>query len=593
MAVFTPSRAPSPIVIDKFLGLNESIGETEILLGQAVKQINFRITQNYKAQKRQGHRTFIDYENNKPVRGVWYGVIKGKEVLISCNDGKVYEYNFSTKENTQIGAMTDAETSIFYFESKLYFINGHEYKEYDGETFQDVEGYVPTVVIASMPAGGGTEFEPINLLTGRKKQEFQGDGNATTYQLVETDIDDDEVTCTINGETKTEGTHFTVNRTAGTINFAGGTSPHGAPANGALVAIEWTKVDETHRDLVVKNRYAMTFGPGNDTCIFLWGNPDAKNRRTWSGTLKANYFPVFNFTLIGTDEFAITDIKAVYNRQIIFKEDRTYYSPPEFIANTNTYDYPVYDLNEKVGNVAYNGVQILKNLPLSLYGNQFWYWVNTNVEDERNAEPVSSRIKESLTNVDLRNAVTFDYQKEGEYWCNVGDKVYIWNYGNDTFYIFDNIEATCFLDIDGTVYYGSKGTIEVFDGVNDNGEPINAELELGFTDFGVNELHKNTRKLWITVQPESKSSVDVLYTTNKTFLSEPRSISVAFNLLDFALIDFGNFSFLTNRAPVTYRRKIRAKKYAYIKFIFRNNKLDESLTLLALKLTAETTSEVK
>lgn len=584
MATFTPGSSPTPIEINRFLGLNESIGETEILLGQAVKQVNFRITQNYKAQKRKGHNTFIDYGNNKPIRVMWHGIIKGKEVLISCNDGKVYEYDFATKENTQIGTMTDAETSIFYFESKLYFLNGHEYMEYDGETFQEVEPYVPTVMIASHPDGGGTDFEPINLLTGRKKQEFQGNGTAKDFHLVEKEIDEDEVICTVNGTTTTD---FTVNRDTGKVTFSN------APANGALVVIEWTKADETHRDLVVKNRYAMAFGPGNDTCIFLWGNPDAKNRRTWSGTLKANYFPVFNFTLIGTDEFAITDIKAVYNRQIIFKEDRTYYSLPEFITNTNTYDYPVYDLNEKVGNVAFNSVQILKNLPLSLYGNQFWYWVNTNVEDERNAEPVSSRIKESLTNVDLRNAVTFDYQKEGEYWCNVGDKVYIWNYGNDTFYIFDNIEATCFLDIDGTVYYGSKGTIEVFDGTNDNGEPIIAELELGFTDFGVNELHKNTRKLWITVQPESKSSVDVLYTTNKTFLSEPRSISVAFNLLDFALIDFGNFSFLTNRAPVTYRRKIRAKKYAYIKFIFRNNKLDESLTLLALKLTAETTSEVK
>ena len=584
---FRPSKPPAPIEISKFLGINEAVGETEIALGEAVSQVNYRITQNYKPQKRFGHKTFINYSNTKDIQGMWSGTIATKEVLISCNNGKVYEYNFTTKINTEIGTLVDAKTSIFYFESKLYFLNGVEYKEYNGTLFQDVIPYIPTVAIGTPPAGGGTPHEPINLLTGKKKQEFMGDGTTTIYQIAETNIDADLVTCTIDGVTKTEITHFTVNRTTGKITFIS------APADESEVILGWTKVESGNADLVKKNRFALINGPGNDTAIFLWGNPEVKNRRTWSGTLKANYFPVINYTLVGSDEFAITDIKPQYSRQIIFKEDKTHYSYSEWNTTVEAWDYPVYDLNEKVGNVAYNAVQIVRNNPISIYKQSWHEWVSTSVEDERNENVISERLRQSLSKLNLTQAITFDNQREKEYWCNIGDKVYIWNYGNNTMYIYNNISGTCFLDIDGLIYYGSQGTIERMEGLNDNGIAINAQLELGFTDFGVNELLKNTRKMWVTIQPETKTSLDVLYTTNKNFLSDVKSINVSFRLLDFDDIDFDNFSFETNRAPQTYRKKIRAKKYSYIKLIFKNDKIDESVTILAIKVTSETTSEVK
>ena len=594
MARFVASKPPKPIEISRYLGVNEAVGETEIELGQAVKQLNWRITQNFKPQKRQGHKTFINYANAKDVQGMWNGTIATKNVLISCNDGKVYEYNFATLANTQIGTMTDARTTIFYFESKLYFLNGVEYKQYDGTTFADVDPYIPTVAIALPPAGGllpelstAQIYEPINLLTGKKKAEFMADGVATAYQLPETGLDAALVTCTVDGVTKTETVDFTVNRTTGIVTFGV------APADELEVIFGWTKVEAGNADLVKKNKYAMINGPGNDTAIFLWGNPAQKNRRSWSGTLKANYFPVINFTLVGSNEFAITDIKPVQSKQVIFKQDRSHSSYPEWNATAQAWDYPVFDLNEKVGNKTFNAVQIINDYPISIHGKSWHHWRSNDIEGELNQDIISERLRESLSTLDLATAVTFDYQSEKEYWFNVGSNVYIWNYDNDTMYTYDNISGTCYLDIDGSIYYGSQGTIERVEGLNDNGVAIVANLELGFTDFGVNHLVKNTRKIWITVQPESKSSLDVLYTTNKNFLSDIKTITVAFNLLDFGLIYFDAFSFLTNRAPQTYRKKIRAKKYSYIKFMLRNSQVDESVVIIALKLTAETTSEVK
>ena len=80
MAVFTPASTPKPIIIDKFYGVNEAIAETEIKLGESVVQTNFKITKDYKAQKRDGYTTYIDYENTEDTY-FWQGKIDGTETL--------------------------------------------------------------------------------------------------------------------------------------------------------------------------------------------------------------------------------------------------------------------------------------------------------------------------------------------------------------------------------------------------------------------------------------------------------------------------------------------------------------------------------
>ena len=95
MATFKPSKPPAPIEISAYLGINEAVGETEIKLGEATLQTNFRITQNYKPQKRTGHKTLIPFGNAKDVQGMWQGTIGGKVVLIAINNGKIYEFKGS------------------------------------------------------------------------------------------------------------------------------------------------------------------------------------------------------------------------------------------------------------------------------------------------------------------------------------------------------------------------------------------------------------------------------------------------------------------------------------------------------------------
>ncbi len=610
MPSFTTPKTPKPQEIDKFLGMNESVGETEIKLGEAVFMRNIRITNNFKAKKREGHQTFIDFGNSEEAYLVWHGVIGVKNIMLVQNNGNLYEYNLNVATTTVLiadllaegtvillGSITNAETRGFYFANiddptpYIYMFNGTDFKQYDGTTYQDVVPYVPTIAINALPAGGGTLFEEVNLLTGTKKQTFIGDGTSTQYQLAESSIDADLVLCTINGVVKTETADFSVNRTLGQVTFTV------APALDTEVIFTWTKEVAGHDELVKKNRFFMDFGAeGTDTNMFLWGNPDARDRRMRSGIQRANYYPVNNFTLIGTGQYAITSMIQVYNRQLIFTVGASYSSTSEWSTVTNKYEFPVRDLNENVGMVAYGQGQMVDNKPVTLFSQQIKEWVSqTSIEDERNEQNVSDKIKLSLSTLDLSTAVTFDYQKESEYWLNIDDTVYVWNYLNDTYYIFNNINANSFRLINNTPFYGAIGTIERFDLAtnNDNGELFQTRMELGFNDLGVPTAKKLTRKCWIGINPESRTSCQVSYATNKINVAEAKQLKlVKWTLFDFADIDFADFTFETNRNPQIVPLKMRAKKYTSIKFIFENFEKDETLTILNFNFKAEVTGEV-
>ena len=600
MVRITPAKVPKPIEIERFLGLNQSIGETEIKLGSAIVMNNFRLTQDYKPQKRDGHNSLIDFGNSKDVQGLWYGTIAAKNIMLIINDTNVYEYDMTAVTTTIaiadlitegtvtiIGTITDAKTQIFWFESKLYFINGTDFKTYDGTTYANVVNgantKIPTLAIETPPAGGGTDFEQINLVQVKRNQNFTGNNVATVYQIRESDLDVATTTVFVNGVAQVETTDYTVNRTTGQFTFTV------APGTDALVVIGWSKTIAGNSALVTNNKYFVLYGPGNNTNVFLFGNANHKNKRMRSGVLDATYYPEFSFTLIGSDEFFITDIVIQYDRQIIFKESKTFYSYSEYITALGGYEYPVLELNQTVGNIAPNGVQLVDNSPVSLQDNSLWKWDSTQINDERNATAISERIGESLKALDLSTAITFDYQSKKELWINIGSNVYIYNYKNDTFYIYTNIRGTIFLEIGGTVYYGANGTLEKFSGPNDNGVAITARIELGFTDFGVSELSKNSRVMWVAIKPSSRTSLTISYATNRFNSGSSREIKpIRYILFDWAYVDFGSFSFLTNRNPQVFQRKLRAKKYSYIKIIFENKELDESLAIIAMKLLAET-----
>jgi len=605
MAQVRFAKPPPPTEIEQFLGLNETFGNTQIKPGELSFSENFRFTKNFKMSKRPGHHTFIDFGVAQNVQGVWQGRIAAKDIMLSVWDGNVYEYDMSIDTDTTaiadlitetvvtiIGTLTDLKTQIFWFNGKIYFRNGVEYKEYDGTTYQDVVPYIPTIALNALPAGGGTLFEEINLLTGAKIQTFIGDGASTLYQLAEADLDADLLIITVDGVTKTETVDFTVNRTLGQVTFTV------APVNEALVSIQWVKVVVGNEDLVLNHKYAVDFGIDSDTNLFIFGNENEKRVFRFSGINKAGYYPANSFVAVGSDEFSITDLKSNQQSLLIFKERATFVVNPtinsNFADNTglNPYNFGYKDLNEQLGHIAPNMVQLIKDSPISLDEFSMWLWKITSVESQRSADVISDRLQRSLQELDLSMAVTFNYANQKEYWVNVGTRVYIWNYDNDTMYIYTNIQATEFITRGEDVYYASLGTVEhmnesfLADG-SVLGDTIPCIGKLAFSDYGALQYEKSMQMQWLSIEPASRASVDIQFVTDRKNEEKSKTYRVEYILMDFNNVDFNAFSFLTNINPQSKPLNATIDRFVYLQPIFKNDTNNETLTILKLSMLIE------
>lgn len=573
--------------ITKFLGLHLSLtGDTNLLPGELSQCKNIRITSDYKARKREGY-TELFPALNSPIRGQWQGYINGTFYHLFACGGKLYKTENGV--NTEIGSLADNPTSFFYFGSKVYILDGQEYRSFDGTTLAVVEGYVPIIAIGTPPAGGGTDYEGINLLNGKKRQRFSADGTAKDFVIRETSVNSvDKVY--VNGELKTVTTDYTVDLSNGKITFV--TAPTTGQDN---IEIWWTKGTGSRTEVTGHTQYSL-FGGKNDTRVFLYGN--GTNTMIFSdladGVPSAEYFPALNYSTVGSDEYPITYVTKQYDRQIIFTTKGAYYSTYDYDIEIGA-NFPVYPLNDKIGNIPLGQGQLIKNNPFTITYS-VWEWLATSVRDERNAVKKSDRVQPALDNLDLSTAITYDYEELQEYWLCVGNQIYIYNYGNDTWYYFELAHTpTSFITIDGVLYMGTaNGQImkwaqyndigKIPEYLTDNGIVIKSEFRTGAMDFGVNYRRKFLNFAWIGLKPESKSVCFVEWETDYDASSEPEVIY--YSLIDFDNIDFADFSFQTNYNPQPFRLKLKAKKFTYFELIITNESETETMTILSINLPA-------
>jgi len=575
-------KSVSPTEISRFLGLNENQdAEFGLKLGEATKQIGWRVTNGLQLKRMEGYKTlFSDLIGN--VQGMWFGKLNSIYFFLFANNGHLYNGNLETGEKVDLGTLTDAPTSFLPFGNKVYLWNGTEYKCFDGTTLETVIGYRPLVSITTPPTGGGTLYEQVNILSGAKHQTFSPVGTVTEYQLAEVDIDSIDFVM-INKELKTLS-DYTVDLVKGTVTFA--VFPVVGVPNS--VDIGWTK-GTGQRNFIENCRYAMDYSGQTDSRVFLWGNAEFKSRRFWSGLAdgvpSAEYFEANSYDDLGTGQYAITDIVKQYDRQKIYLEDSAMYSYYQaiMIGEYTTATFPVFELNEGVGNVAFNQVQIVKNNPLSLYSG-VRQWASSTVRDEYNETLISQRVQDTLDNADLTKAITYNWKESKEYWLNIDGVAWIYNYLNDTWYKRNNVNATCFIVIKGIMYFGTNGTIERFDKDlrNDNGQVIETVWEMGFYDFKAEYMKKYMSKLWVALKPSSKTKVDITVITNNEGTLESQTIS--YNLHTFVHQDFNHMSFLTSINPQPFALKMKAKGFAYMKIRLDSNSLTEVATILSINI---------
>ena len=569
---------------------------------------NFYITNDYKLRKIFGYKTFHKFENS--IDGMYSTNLGGTEYLLVASNGKLYYFLRSSLEAnwpeegiepTLIGNIGNGEASFFTFDKKVYILSG-KYQSWDGTTLREVEGYTPLVFINTPPAGGGTIYDEINMLSGKKHQTFNGDGTATTYHLAQDGIE--SIDKVIVGTTELPSSDYSVDLQAGTVTF--NTAP---PQGMDNVDIYWT-LDDGDRDIIEGMRFGTVFGGDLDTRVFLYGNETMPNRTYFSGledgVPSVEYFPATAQVDIGPSNFALTDLTRQYDRLLATtNRPEAYYltistevldvklsddsTAKRYVPSVSTFP-----LNEVHGNVAPGQGQLIDNYPVTIDRNALILWKATNVRDEKNMEDISQKIRLDLNKMNMRLFKTLDHQSENQLWFGANDTIYIYNYFNQT---FSRIKMQDYLrhfaDLNNSIYMGTNdGKVmkwgEQFDKFDDT--IINAHWEMNFSDFDTAYLRKTMNRLWVIMQPQAKSSADIGFITNRNSSASKKHIQYNLQVLD--NVDFTNFSFEMATNPQPFRLKMKAKKFTNLKITIDNTEATDC-TILQLVLKVESFGESK
>jgi len=296
-------------------------------------------------QTRPGH-LFLGQLSNR-INGVYF-YEHGSGVIVLVHSGETLykwesfpDYDPEDLSNfiTLYAYMNDTKSEFVVFENILYILDGENYLMYDGTTLQSVtnyidtdasERYVPLTSISRSPSGGGESYQPINVLTTKRKNSFCADGTSTIYQLDAYDITS-VLKVVVDGST-VPSTDYTVSTTNGTVTFT--TAPSAPLIDGQDNVVITFSVSETGITDRIQN---CTLMRAFDNRLFFSGNSAFKNAIFHSKLETPFYISDLDYYQDGLDEAAIKSICVGNNILWVFKESNQQ-------KNTIFYHVPTLDL---------------------------------------------------------------------------------------------------------------------------------------------------------------------------------------------------------------------------------------------------------
>lgn len=603
------------VQIRAFLGLNENPdGETTLKVGEFSRMRNFRVTQDHHLQKRPGAKTLLKLTpgqtGERHLFGVWHGAVGGAEYTLLNYDGKLLALKLAADAPVgtslsewitagrakEVGTAAAADTHFFGFDGKVYLLDGTHYAAWDGGTggFQEVEGYAPLIQTATTPGGSGTLLENVNRLTAKRRVEFSPDGKAAVFVLPEREIGGVD-SVTLNGEPVTG---YTVSAAEGKVTFTA------APAEGTnTLEIAYHKGTGARAE-VTGMRYSELFNGAADTRVFLYG--DGSNKALYSGVRydtgkpSAEYFPDLGEVAVGEGNTPLTALVRHYGRLMAYKPSSAWVITAGSITtreNRAVAAFYVSPVNRQFGNEAAGQVKLLENDPLTLDNGSVYLWHNSNgyiSNSENNAKRISDRVGATLAGFDLAGVKTYNLKRDHEFWLVAGRDAVIYNYANDTWYIYTGLPFRIPVEADGEVYgFGEDGRVvhvayayhnddaeaEVEQGSEeDEARIIDCYAETGAMDFGRDWQLKYSPMLFVAIRPEAHARIYVTVESNRRSGYPEKLVSA--NLSTFSHVDFAHFSFITNRKPQVRRLRMKVKKAAFYRIIYKSHDATATATVI-------------
>lgn len=346
-----------------------------------------------------------------------YGIFFWNAILLVHSGTKLYRINGEVKEELYSG-LKAAPSSSFAYDDAWYFKDGINYLRYDGARVQPVEGYVPTTTIGRKPSGGGTRYEDVNMLTGRRINTFLADGMSFDYYLDTQNIDPEfQLIVKVDDE---EISDYKVDHTAGKISFT--KAPNAPKTDGQdNVSIEFCKTVAKYRKSILECTLLQVF----DNRVFFSGNPNFPST-VWHCSLNdPSYVSDLDYYLEGMDDSPIRGLVAGNNALWVFREPSS--------ANTTVF-YHTPAIDEEYGKIYPSthssvttgcvGKAINFNDDIVFFSERGMEGISGDVTTEQAVSHRSTMVDRKMTSeAEYRNMTLAEW--EGYLLVFIGNKVYL------------------------------------------------------------------------------------------------------------------------------------------------------------------------
>ena len=561
-----------------------------------------------KVRKRMGYATVATAPNGGKINGVF---TLGTEQLIHA--GTALYKRSGTTFTALCTDMADALSKGFVFDGKLYLLDGTHFRVYDGAgvALVSAAAYVPTVIISRMPTGGGTAYEALNMIGSKWTETFLGTATDTVYQLTTTDLDATAVKAEVmdsggNWVEKTEGTHFTVNRAAGTVTF---TTAPGAPAVKGQDNVKITaSKDRGTLANIEKCTVSTIFGVGGAADrVFLSGNLDKVGFDWYSGYEDPTFWPDTAYTKISRDGRAVVGYAILGStlatclagdegeRNIVVRQGSLDDKGEALFKITNTL---IGECAAAPHSFAYMGKEPLfltkagvyaitaEELTGEKYAQERSFFIRSALRDAAGIEDAFAVIYRDFYALAIgggiylldgqqksyeKNSPYSSFQYEAYYWPGIGARI-----------LWMEEDALCFGRTDGTI---CKFAVNVDDpqSYNDDGAAIDAYWETSDFDGRVSFKNKTVTAISVRLAAAVLTGVKV-FAQKKGIWSQVYDAKEKARYFDWSYIDFSKFVFSADRTPHTLVGKVKIKKVDKVRFRFQNSEKNEPFGIYAFGL---------
>lgn len=257
-------------------------------------------------------RTRPGMELKHDLGGAVYSISFFNDSMIVHSGTKLYKITGNNRTTLRSGVRA-AKSDSFIHNNKWYFKDGANYLVYDGSTIDEVEGFVPTTSIARKPNGGGTIYQDVNLLTGKRINTFLADGESTEFFLDAKNIDSSySPVVKVNDEVVS---NYTVDHAEGKITFA--EAPPAPNTDGQdNVSVEFRKNVNGYPERIKNCTLIQVF----DNRVFFSGNEDYPST-VWHCSLDdPSYCSDLDYYHEGMDGARVKGMVAGNNALWVFRE---------------------------------------------------------------------------------------------------------------------------------------------------------------------------------------------------------------------------------------------------------------------------------